>query len=195
MYGMPTARITSGHADAGRAFRLARRRFVACERIDMQTLANELGVDRSTLFRWVGNRDQLIAAIIVSMVEPAILAGDRESELFGGKRIAIAAYHYAQEILRSEFFQTYLQRESDRAIRLLTSRASPVQAEVVRVFERMVEQERDRGNLQHALSSHQLAYLIARIIESFIYADIITGDTPDADKIKMSVAALLQVSV
>ncbi len=157
----------------------------------MQTLAAELGVDRSTLFRWVGNRDQLIAAIFVSLTEPAIREADQKSDRVGGERIALAAYHYAQRIIDSPFFQAYVQRDSDRAIRLLTSKASPVQAEVVRVFERMVEQERDRGNLTHKLSSHDLAYLIVRIIESFIYADTITGDRPDAGKIRASVAALL----
>jgi len=33
-----------GHADAGRAFRLARRRFVAGERLDMGALAADLGL-------------------------------------------------------------------------------------------------------------------------------------------------------
>jgi len=35
-----------GHADAGRAFRLARRRFVAGERLDMGALAADLGTPR-----------------------------------------------------------------------------------------------------------------------------------------------------
>jgi predicted DNA-binding transcriptional regulator YafY len=38
------------------AFLRARRRFQACERIDMSGLAEELGVSRVTLYRWVGSR-------------------------------------------------------------------------------------------------------------------------------------------
>ena len=179
------------HADAERAFRLARRKFVAGERLDMQVLAAELKVDRTTLFRWVGNRDQLIAAIFVSLTEPAVRDADERAGRSGGERIALTAQLYADTIIGSGFFQSYLRRESDRALRLLTSKASPVQSEVVRVFERMVEQERDRGNLGHAMSSHDLAYIIVRIIESFIYADTITGEPPDATKVGASVAALL----
>src|ERR1700754_4075066 len=36
------------------AFRLAREKFLAGERIDMSALAVELGVNRGTLYRWVG---------------------------------------------------------------------------------------------------------------------------------------------
>src|SRR5690348_8179422 len=38
------------------AFRIARRWFQAGRRIEMQELAAELGVNRATLFRWVGGR-------------------------------------------------------------------------------------------------------------------------------------------
>ena len=38
---------------------------------------------------------------------------------------------------------------------------------------------------------HDLAYLTVRIIESFIYADIITGEEPDSSKVGIAIAALL----
>ena len=161
----------------------------------MQVLAAELGVDRSTLFRWIGNRDQLVAAILISLTDPAIRDADARSGRTGGARIALTAYHYAQDLIDSPFFQAYLRRESDRALRLLTSKESPVQRHVVGVFERMVDQERDRGNLAHVLASHDLAYLIVRIIESFIYSDTIIGDTPDATKVRAAVAALLHAEL
>src|SRR3954468_17932201 len=46
-----------------RAQRLARRRFLAPERLDMSALAQELGVNRVTLYRWVGSRDKLLAEV------------------------------------------------------------------------------------------------------------------------------------
>ncbi|NED58050.1 hypothetical protein G3I24_45065, partial [Micromonospora aurantiaca] len=44
-----------GHPGRRRAIGLARAKFMAGERLDMQGLAGELGIDRTTLFRWVGN--------------------------------------------------------------------------------------------------------------------------------------------
>ncbi|MFC7655854.1 hypothetical protein ACFQV8_04290 [Pseudonocardia benzenivorans] len=54
------------------AVRLARRAFVAGERIDLNRLSAELGVDRTTLFRWVGNRDQLIGTVLISLADPTL---------------------------------------------------------------------------------------------------------------------------
>ena len=49
------------------AFRLARRRFLAAERVDMTAMAEELGVNRVTLYRWVGSREQLLVEVVWSL--------------------------------------------------------------------------------------------------------------------------------
>ena len=46
------------------ALRLARRKFLAAQRIDMTALASELGVNRVTLYRWVGSRDALMVEVL-----------------------------------------------------------------------------------------------------------------------------------
>ena len=51
----------------GRTAARARRRFQAAERIDMSALAEELGVNRVTLYRWVGSRDRLLVEVIWSL--------------------------------------------------------------------------------------------------------------------------------
>ena len=49
------------------AFKLARRWFLAGRRIDMSALADELGVNRVTLYRWVGSREQLLVEVVWSV--------------------------------------------------------------------------------------------------------------------------------
>src|ERR1700744_5771094 len=49
------------------AFRVARRRFLAGERLDMQALALELGVSRQTLYRWAGSREELLCDVLFSL--------------------------------------------------------------------------------------------------------------------------------
>src|SRR4051794_38322340 len=56
---------------AADALRLARRRFLAPERLDMSALADELGVNRVTLYRWVGSRDQLLVETVWTLAERA----------------------------------------------------------------------------------------------------------------------------
>ncbi|MGV0811008.1 QsdR family transcriptional regulator [Mycolicibacterium boenickei] len=182
-----------GHSGAGcdQAVDAARRRFLAGDRIDMQKLAAELGVDRSTLFRWVGNQDQLMATVLWSLAEPTYRAALATTTREGAARIADATGTFAQALIDAPYFRTFLRREPQRALRVLTTKASPVQNEIVGAAERLVQQELDRGNLVHPMSAHDLAYLIARITESFVYADIITGEQPDAAKAAIAVAALL----
>src|SRR5689334_10052524 len=51
------------------ALRFARLQFEAGDRIDMQTLAAALGVGRTTLYRWVGDREQLIAEVFADLTD------------------------------------------------------------------------------------------------------------------------------
>ena len=52
--------------------RLARRRLAAGERLEMSSLAAELGVNRVTLYRWVGSRERLLVEVLWSMAESAL---------------------------------------------------------------------------------------------------------------------------
>src|SRR3954466_10404854 len=46
------------------AFALAQRAFDAGERVDMHAIATELGVSRTTLYRWVGSKELLIGEVL-----------------------------------------------------------------------------------------------------------------------------------
>ncbi|MFI5952863.1 QsdR family transcriptional regulator [Cryptosporangium sp. NPDC051539] len=175
------------------AFRLARRTFMAGDRVDLKSLATALDVDRSTLFRWLGNRDQLLVDILISLSDPTLSAIVVGAEGTGGRRVARIAGEYAAALIGASYYREFMRREPERALRLITTKASPVQRRVVDEFARVLEQECARGELTHPLRTNDLAYLIVRIIESFIYADLITGDEPDAAKVETAVAAVLRV--
>jgi AcrR family transcriptional regulator len=185
----------SGGADAVDAFLLARKTFLACERVEMKKLAAQLDVDRTTLFRWVGNRDELLGQVLCSAAEPTwtkALAGMRSE---GAQGVAQVLGDYVLSLIESPSLRAFLRAEPERALRLLTTRAGVLQREVVGYVEALLKQEEDRGNLRHPLAVHDLAYLIIRIAESFIYTDLITGEEPDAEKARTAVAALLGVPV
>ena len=46
------------------AVRLARVTFERNERVDMNTLASELGIGRATLYRWVDTREDLLDRVL-----------------------------------------------------------------------------------------------------------------------------------
>jgi len=173
------------------AFRLARRAMLAGQRIDMKDLATELGVDRATLFRWVGNRDQLLAEVIWSAAEPTWRHAVERAPGAGAGRVVAAFDRFVRDVIAAEFFAAYLRREPERALRLLTTKASGFQHRLVAEFERLLRHEHETWNMRLPLPAPDLAYLMVRIAESFIYSGLITGETPDATKAADAIRVLL----
>lgn len=177
-----------------RAYTLARRRLLAGQRIDMQQLAAALGVDRSTLFRWVGSRDQLTSQILHDIGQrtlAAVLGRARDRRLTGAQLIAETLGGFADELITAPFFRTYLRREPERALRLLTTNAGFVQREMITTVTQLLTDEVDPGALSYPMPLEDLAYLVIRIGESFIYTDLITGGSPDSGKARTALLALL----
>lgn len=169
--------VTAGPLDA---FRLARRTFIAGERIDMGALAAEVGVDRATLFRWVGNREQLLSEVIWSVCVPTWQRAVDKAAGSGAERVVGAFAHFTQEVVASEFFRAYLRRERDRALRLLTTRAGVHQERMTGLFEGLLAAEQHSTRLHLPLPAHDMAYVMVRVAESFIYSDLIVGEEPAA---------------
>jgi AcrR family transcriptional regulator len=175
--------------DPARAFSLARSWFLACRRVDMRELAAELGVSRATLHRWVGSRDHLLAEILWS--ETAAVFGNVSFTGRGAAGVADAIGAFVSLVNGSVAFHAFLQREPERALRLLTTKASVVQSRTITQLTTLLSSEITAGRLTTPLPTPDLAYILVRLGESFIYTDIITGDEPDAAKAHAAVSALL----
>ena len=157
----------------------------------MQTMALGLGVDRTTLYRWVGNREALLGDVLWSVGAPTWRNALQTMTVDGAAGVAQAMGWFVQALIDSAPLRTFVRAEPERALRLLTTKASVVQREMVACVEALLKQEHDRGNLVHPLALHDLAYLTVRIAESFIYTDVITGERPDSKKAQTAIAALL----
>ena len=163
-----------------RAFREARHAFIAGSRIDMGALAADLGVDRTSLFRWVGNRDRLLSEVLWSLAVPTLDAARRDAAGSGAARLVDVLARFTADLIEAPYFRGFLQREPARALRLLTTTDSDVQSRFVHAVTELVAAEQASGAFDPApLSAEELARLLVRISESFTYADLISGETPD----------------
>lgn len=179
------------------AFRLARRTFLVGERVDMQALARGLNVDRATVYRWVGSRDQLLTEILWSLIDPTIAdlrkahcrAGQPTA---GGQSPAAAVITGAiRAVIVNPGMQCFLDREGDLALRLLTTKASDFEARLVALITGLVSDEASAGRLAAAVPLDDLPYVLVRIMESYIYLGLITGEHPDPDRAARVINALL----
>lgn len=182
------------HVDARRAFDTAREQFIAGRRIDMGNLAASLGIDRTSLFRWVGNRDALLGEVLWSLAVPTLVQAEHAtSDLDGGERIAGILTHFVRDLITADYFREFLRREPARALRLLTTKESPIQRRYVATAEWLVRRELGDEPLAGAIDPPGLAYLLVRMSESFTYADLISGDRPSADRARVAFRLLLRV--
>jgi AcrR family transcriptional regulator len=158
----------------------------------MRELAAELEISRATLFRWVGNRDQLLGEILWSMTEDVFDARSRTAHGTGADRIAGVVGAFVRTVNDAAEFREFLRREPERALRILTTKASVIQGRMIAKLVDLIDAEVRDGALTPPLPVPDLAYLVVRIAESFIYTDVITGGEPDAAKARAAISALLR---
>jgi hypothetical protein len=174
------------------AFKAARRKFIAGERIEMQALAEEVGTSRVTLHRWVGTRDLLLGEILWSLTEPTLENARKATRRRGGAGVAEAWGRFLRTVNDAAFMRAFLEREPEIALRVLTTKSSPLQGRLVDALAEMISVEVDSGRLKPPMEVHDLAYVMVRLGESFVYADIITGSKPEPEKAEQATAALLR---
>jgi AcrR family transcriptional regulator len=179
---LPRGSRGSGALDA---FRLARRHFLDGQRVDMGGLAAELGVNRVTLYRWVGRREDLLLRVLWALTEQNLRTQCRvavETGENGRGRIPAIMARYIRDILSHPGFRTFLAGEGELAVRLLTVADLGFQPRFVRFVELLLREDIAAGVRDESVPPDDLAFAAVRIVESFVYSTRITGDVPDPDR-------------
>jgi AcrR family transcriptional regulator len=184
MSSTPLTRALRGPSPAPRsapidAFRLARKWFLDGRRVDMQQLAAELGVSRATLYRWCGSRELLIGEVIWSINERSL--GETRAKTRGSGRALITRtlQRSMAQIRDFEALKQFVAEDAEYALRIITSKQSVVQA---RLIEWTADVLKAEINVRADVDLADLAYVIVRVCESFVWSDMITGAPPATDK-------------
>lgn len=180
------------------AFRQARRTFIAGERIEIGALAESFGVNAATIFRWLGNRNQLLTEVLWSLCGPAWNQALQETGGSGAHRVTRVIHRWLDAILGTDFFRAFLIREESRALRLLTTGDGLHQQRVIDIFEALLLFEQDVAarqgkTLPLVMEPRDMAYAMCRVGEAFVYSDLIVDQPPDPDKAAVAIGALLGI--
>jgi AcrR family transcriptional regulator len=173
------------------ALHLARRRWLASERLDMGELARELGVSRATLYTWVGSRERLIGEVLWSFAEGGLRQAREEATGSGADYVVDVFRRFIHLNAGFEPLRRFIERDSELALRVLTSKNSPVQGRMIAAARDLLEEQIEAGALTPGLDVETLAYTIIRVAESYLYSDVITGHEPDIDRAVEVVHVLL----
>jgi AcrR family transcriptional regulator len=173
------------------ALREAQRMFQAGQRVDMQGLARTLGVDRATLYRWVGSRAQLLAEVLWNLMSRTIKRLRAAPGPLPRPMAGDVVTGAAQATMANRGMQHFLEHEGDLALKLLTTKASPFQHRLIELVAEVVDADRQAGQLHSPVPAADLPYVLVRIMESYVYLSLITGDEPDATRAASVIGALL----
>jgi AcrR family transcriptional regulator len=187
---------TAARPTALDAFRQARRTFLVGDRVDMHALARTLNVDRATLYRWVGSREKLLTEILWSLISRTIdilrathcAASTADT---GQSPAAAVVTGTVRAVIANPGMQRFIEREGDLALRLLTTRVTGFEARLIALIGQLIEEEAAAGRLDAAIPADDLPYVVVRIMESYIYVALITGEHPDPDRASRVISALL----
>ena len=151
-------------------------------RLDMQGLADELGVSRVTLFRRVGSREELISQALWRLTERMLeIAVERweaerpEGELHTPGTIR----HINAMVAGSAGLRRLLDDEPALTMRVLTDPRGRVQSGIVALNEELLRRDMEEFGLVTIIEPSALAYALVRLGESFLYADVLAARKPD----------------
>ena len=175
------------------ALKLATERFLACERVDVQAIARELGLARATMHRWFQTRELLLGELLGTLGVERLEAIRRDVGGVGAPALLETFDRFNHEIAGTRGMRALFAQEQERALRILTSSAGVVEPRVVACVERLIDAEVQRGDFDPPMPAAVLAYAMVRLGEAFLYNDALAGIRDDTQRLRQVQAALLGI--
>jgi AcrR family transcriptional regulator len=167
--------------------------FVAGHRLDMRSLARRIGVARATLYRRVGNREQLLDQVLWWRARRLLADQVRASaDLTGTDRLTAVVGGVLRAIGADRPVRMFLESDPETALRLLTGPRSTVHQGMADALENLIDLERGRGAFDARLDTPTLAFAIVRVSEGFLYSDVIADRVPDIGRAVTVIEALIR---
>ncbi len=161
-------------------------------RLDMRSLADELGVSRATLFRRAGSREALLGQALWVLTERtlAVASARWEAERPDGELHTPGTGRQINAIVsQSAGLRRLLDDEPALALRVLTSPLGQVQPGIVTFVEALLRRDIAEFGLVTLIEPNALAFALVRLGESFLYADVLAARKPDvatADRLQQA---------
>jgi AcrR family transcriptional regulator len=186
----PGRRATATRDDVVEA---ALHRYLRGQRVDVQALASELGLGRTTIYRWFGSRDMLLGEVLTRATDPVIDAARAGARGRGGRALLDTFDRLNRALADAPALRTFVENERDAALRVITSGSAVLQPHVVARISGLIEAEVRAGHYEPPIDIETLAYAIVKLAEAFLFSDAAAGMRGDVDRLRDVEAALLGV--
>jgi AcrR family transcriptional regulator len=183
---------------------LATRAYLDGEPIDMSALAHQLGIGRATLYRWVGNREELLGVVLAEATERTFRVAERQALTAAGPDyvtggagsaggtdyVVDVIARFMRAVLAAPGLKALTQREPMVFIRLATTPGA-IEDRAAVLIGGLLEREHDAGRLPLVLPVSALAVAIVRICDFHMYAHLLGRGAPEVETALEIVRVLL----
>ena len=175
-------------ATSEQVVRLAARMISEGTRLDLNVVAQRLGISRATLFRRVGNREELMGEALWLLSDRTLAAAVRWWEERWGQAVRAPDGHlrclavmerYRDLIAGSLGLRRLLDEEPTVTIRVVTDPRGRVQPRMIEAYTALFERDVEALGLTSEVPLPLLSYAVVRLGESFLYSDVMVSREPD----------------
>lgn len=166
-------------------------RYLRGKRVDVLSIAAELGLGRTTIYRWFGTREELIGEILPRVTKPLLDQARAEARGHGAAKLVDTFDRFNRSLVAAPALRQFVDRERDAAVRIITSGAGNVQRCNVEMITEVIEAEVLAGAYEPPVEPATLGYAIVRLAEAFIFNESATGMGDSVDRLREVEAALL----
>ena len=167
-------------------------RYLRGRRVDVQAIAAELGLGRTTVYRWFGSREELIGEVVFRAAEPLIEAARAGARGRGGAALLDTFDRLNRSFAEASALRAFVEQEREVALRIITSSAGNFQPRMVARITALIEDEVRRGAYEPPVEPATLGYAIVRLAEAFLFND--AAMRSDVDRLREVEAAILGVA-
>jgi len=171
---------------------LALNRYLHGERVDVQAIAAQLGLGRTTIYRWFGSREGLIGETVAQAADPLFDEARAGAKGRGGVALLDTFDRINRALAAAPALRAFLELERD-ALRMLTSSGGVIHRRAVAKIEGFIEDEVRVGAYEPPVDPSTLAYAIVRLAEAFLFNDATAAMRGDVERLREIEAALLGV--
>jgi AcrR family transcriptional regulator len=164
--------------------------YLAGEKLDMSWLADDLGASRATLYRWVGNRDDVLAVVLSEATERTYRQAIEQAQGRGSAYLLDLFNTVMRSIVASAPLRALTTREPMVFIKLAFLPGA-IESAAARITAEVLARESASGALKLTLTPEVLAKALVRICEVHLYAPLLGGDEPEIDTALDLVSLLL----
>jgi AcrR family transcriptional regulator len=170
------------------ALDLAQAMFMSGVRVEVGTLAAQLGISQPTLYRWFGTREELLDRVLEQVTSELVAVAQGECEGEGDERVLAFVRLLMSAGAALQPGVTFIGREPQLALRLVLGETGGVHRGLARALRTVVDETR---SADEAAGVEKHVDLVVRICTGLLWTAVAIGDEPDLEGALEIVRALL----